>query len=409
MVRVAALFGGLTAGLFALLAPTALGIDLLTPFRELWGPSLEQHMLGYIVWHVPIAAALLGGLLALVAPGVGALLLGAAGLAWLGLGWADSSFLRPELLVPGVLSCSGALIAVVAMGVDWRNGRSARRRHPKRPFRPDRDVLPESPERLKRPVRPQPEVKQVTSRADGTAREEARARAEAAAREQARARAEAGAREESRARAEAFFTEFSRLVDQDLLAAPSGTRANASPSGLDLTGEVGSDRYLAGPAALVKGAPNAVALRTEGSIDIAVVGAHDSGLPLNPELVGLGGKFIRAASTTPHYALYALPNTTPPKLALLRNGSTAVGVGVWSLDAAGFGEFVSRIPSPLCVGTLSLDDGTSVKGLLVEASAVQGAEDITHFGRWRVPGAVTHGNALEDGLEPKTIRRIRST
>ncbi len=61
----------------------------------------------------------------------------------------------------------------------------------------------------------------------------------------------------------------------------------------------------------------------------------------------------------------------------------AIAVEVWTLDAAGFGAFVAKIPPPLGVGTIRLDDGSSVKGFLVEAEAVAGAKDITKFGGWR--------------------------
>jgi len=56
---------------------------------------------------------------------------------------------------------------------------------------------------------------------------------------------------------------------------------------------------------------------------------------------------------------------------------------VWALDAAGFGSFVANIPAPLGVGALRLADGSQVKGFLVEAEAVRGAEDISSFGGWR--------------------------
>lgn len=69
------------AGLIALLVPTSFGVDLLTTFLKLWGTSAGQQMLGTIVWHAPVGAALLGGLLAFVVPSVGALLLGTAGAA----------------------------------------------------------------------------------------------------------------------------------------------------------------------------------------------------------------------------------------------------------------------------------------------------------------------------------------
>jgi allophanate hydrolase len=179
------------------------------------------------------------------------------------------------------------------------------------------------------------------------------------------------------------YTNFVNLLDMAAIAVPSGMRGDGLPSSLTFVGKAGADGYLASIAAAVEGHPATGPVRATGKIEIAVVGAHLSGLPLNPELVGLGATFVRSATTTPEYALYALPNTTPPKPGLLRSGSAAIAVEVWALDAAGFGEFVSRIPAPLGIGTLSLADGTAVKGFLVEAAAVQGAEDISRFGGWR--------------------------
>jgi allophanate hydrolase len=56
---------------------------------------------------------------------------------------------------------------------------------------------------------------------------------------------------------------------------------------------------------------------------------------------------------------------------------------VWTLDRAGFGAFVAKIPAPLGIGTILLKDGDSVKGFLVESEAVKSADDISRFGGWR--------------------------
>jgi allophanate hydrolase len=48
-----------------------------------------------------------------------------------------------------------------------------------------------------------------------------------------------------------------------------------------------------------------------------------------------------------------------------------------------YGSFVALIPAPLGIGTLALEDGSSVQGFVCEAQALQGAEDITHLGGWR--------------------------
>ncbi|WP_423067243.1 allophanate hydrolase-related protein [Devosia sp. CN2-171] len=123
---------------------------------------------------------------------------------------------------------------------------------------------------------------------------------------------------------------------------------------------------------------------TDG-IPLVVVGAHLSGMPLNGELQALGATFVKATATVPAYRLYALPGTVPPKPGLLRvaEGGQSIDVEVWTLDPAGFGLFVSRIPAPLGIGTLQLKNGDAAKGFLVEAVAIEGADDISHFGGWR--------------------------
>jgi allophanate hydrolase len=125
---------------------------------------------------------------------------------------------------------------------------------------------------------------------------------------------------------------------------------------------------------------------SHGLIEIAAVGAHLSGLPLNRELTALGGVLLREVETVPDYRLYALPGTSPPKPGLLRveaGQGGAIAAEIWGLDAKAFGAFVAAVPSPLSIGTMSFTDGTSAKGFLVEAEAVKGAADITHFGGWR--------------------------
>lgn len=124
----------------------------------------------------------------------------------------------------------------------------------------------------------------------------------------------------------------------------------------------------------------------DGLLPIVVVGAHLSGLPLNPQLTTSGGQLLRRCRTTPDYRLFALPNTTPPKPGMVREpGFSGPGleVEVWSLPSDAFGRFVADIPAPLGIGKVSLDDGTTVSGFLCEAHAVTGAEEITRFGGWR--------------------------
>lgn len=121
-------------------------------------------------------------------------------------------------------------------------------------------------------------------------------------------------------------------------------------------------------------------------IEICVVGAHLSGMALNPELQRAGGALCRAGPTEPCYRLFALAGGPPRRPGLLRvapGTGAAIATEVWSLPEDGFGRFVAAIPAPLCIGTLRLADGTTPKGFLVEPEGLHGAEEITRFGGWR--------------------------
>ena len=121
-------------------------------------------------------------------------------------------------------------------------------------------------------------------------------------------------------------------------------------------------------------------------IEIVVVGAHLSGMPLNSELTSRGGRLLRTTETQPSYILSALSGGPPKRPGLLRveeGKGRAIAVEVWSLPATGFGTFVAGVPAPLCIGTVRLADGSAPKGFLVEPVGLIGATDISHFGGWR--------------------------
>jgi allophanate hydrolase len=197
------------------------------------------------------------------------------------------------------------------------------------------------------------------------------------------------------------YTNFVNLLDLCGLALPASMTENGLPFGITLLAPGGADARLAEigrvfhadtglPMGALKLPQPALAPMpkspAEGEAAVAVVGAHLSGLPLNGELRGFGGRLLETAKTAPHYRLYALSGTTPPKPGLLRveNGKGAsVEVEVWALPVEGFGRFADSIPAPLSIGTITLSDGRAVKGFLVEAAAIDGARDISSFGGWR--------------------------
>ena len=196
------------------------------------------------------------------------------------------------------------------------------------------------------------------------------------------------------------YTNFVNLLDLCALAVPGPFRSDGFPSGVTLIAPAGQDARLAAlgarlhAAALTPlgatGAPyrdrDFTAAPPGDTIELAVVGAHLSGMPLNRELTSLGGRFVRETRTSPDYRLHALPGGPPARPGLTRvaaGAGHAIAVEVWALPPEGFGRFVASIPAPLGIGTLRLADGTSPKGFLCEAVALDGAEDVSATGGWR--------------------------
>ena len=196
------------------------------------------------------------------------------------------------------------------------------------------------------------------------------------------------------------YTTFANLLDLAAVAVPGGFRPNGLPSGVTFIGPWGRDASLLTLASAfhattggllgatewplpAPGTPSL--LSADGTLSLAVVGAHLSGFPLNHQLTDRGGHLARTAFTAPRYRLYALPGTRPPKPGLVRvHGEAArIQVEVWSLPTETIGSFLAGVASPLALGTIELDDGSRVHGFLCEAHAAEGAEDISSFGGWR--------------------------
>ncbi|CBG74348.1 allophanate hydrolase [Streptomyces sp. LBUM 1478] len=168
------------------------------------------------------------------------------------------------------------------------------------------------------------------------------------------------------------FTNSTNLFDLAAVAVPAG-EVNGLPFGVMLIGPAFTDDRLARVAAL---------LRPEARL--AVVGAHLSGQPLNPQLLSLGARLERTTTTAPVYRLHAL-RTTPPKPGLVHvgEGGAAVEAEIWRLPAEGLGRLLAALPRPMALGTVELSDGTRVPGFLCEPAALRDAEDITAYGGWR--------------------------
>jgi len=192
------------------------------------------------------------------------------------------------------------------------------------------------------------------------------------------------------------YTNFMNLLDMAGIAVPAGIRVQGKaaglPFGVTFCAPAFCDAKLVALAAafeaaqgLAPGAPVAVEKPDEGFIELAVVGAHMSGLPLNHELTSRGAMFVERTRTAPRYRFHALAGGPPfrPGLVRVAEGGAAIELEVWRVPRAAFGGFMAGVPQPLCIGTLDLQSGRSVKGFLCEESGLDGAEDITAFGGWR--------------------------
>ena len=208
------------------------------------------------------------------------------------------------------------------------------------------------------------------------------------------------------------YTNFVNLLDLSALAVPTGFLANGMPCGITLIATCGKDLPLlnlgaklhAASVATVGATPHAphraaraspdstsldaAAIRSafpSGLVRVAVCGAHLSGLPLNGQLTQRAARLVRSTRSAACYRLVALPGGPPFRPGMLRteHGGGAIELEVWELPASQFGSFVAGIPAPLGIGTVELEDGSTVQGFVCEEVAARQARDITALGGWR--------------------------
>jgi allophanate hydrolase len=204
------------------------------------------------------------------------------------------------------------------------------------------------------------------------------------------------------------YTNFVNLLDLSAIAVPTGFMTNGMPCGVTLVAQCGKDFPLLTMAAKLHAnavatvgatehAPHKVgvmpnaALFASDQIQVAVCGAHLSGLPLNPQLTSRSARLVRSVNSSADYKMYALPGGPPfrPGMVRVAKGGAPVAMEIWEMPASEFGSFVACIPAPLGIGTVGLEDGAVVQGFVCEAVAAEGAQDITHHGGWRAYLATT--------------------
>jgi allophanate hydrolase len=181
-----------------------------------------------------------------------------------------------------------------------------------------------------------------------------------------------------------YYTNFVNLLDMAALAIPAGFRSNGLPFGVTLMGRKFTDAALTRLGSRLTQTPTPI--ESIGCVEVAVVGAHLTGQPLNRQLTERGARLVKTCRTAANYRLYALQNTTPPKPGLVRDPrfiGPGVEVEVWAVPENEFGSFVAAIPPPLGIGSATLDDGSRVNSFICEPYAVEGAKEITNYGGWR--------------------------
>jgi allophanate hydrolase len=207
-----------------------------------------------------------------------------------------------------------------------------------------------------------------------------------------------------------IYTNFTNLADLSAIAVPGEFRRDGLPAGLTLLGPAFSDERLLGIASRVHklmsvtlGATSrrlseledqsaATSTRPKESfespagssqrVQVAVVGAHLSSMPLNHQLTERGARLVRRARTSQAYRLFLLHGQRPQKPGLVRvkTGGVSIEIELWELPISELGSFVCEIPPPLGMGTIELADGSWEKGFICEPCALDQARDISEFG-----------------------------
>ena len=206
------------------------------------------------------------------------------------------------------------------------------------------------------------------------------------------------------------YTNFVNLADLSALALPNVLADDGLPRGitfiapawhdealanfghqwqtaLDIPMGTSEHHYQSEPAQTTKSSsliPLSTVFANDSSVELAVVGAHLSGMPLNYQLTDRGGVLSEQTQTAATYQLFALAGATPAKPGLIRHSDgRAIEVEVWRIPSARFGEIVNEVPAPLGIGNVELADGRWVKSFICEPYGFEGSTDVTRFGCWR--------------------------
>ena len=177
-----------------------------------------------------------------------------------------------------------------------------------------------------------------------------------------------------------YYTNFMNLLDLCAVATPADESSAGLPFGITWIAPRDTDKALLNVAL-----NGPVAAAEDSRMSLLLFGAHMGGLPLNPQVLGLGASFLGEVQTAASYRMVYLPEPAPHRPGIVRvsEGGVSIAAEEWSFPKAALGEFLTSIRQPLGLGEIELDDGRKVHGFLCEAAAAEQAEDISASGGWR--------------------------
>ncbi|WP_432653145.1 allophanate hydrolase [Salibacterium salarium] len=181
------------------------------------------------------------------------------------------------------------------------------------------------------------------------------------------------------------YTNHCNLLDLSAIAVPGDVAGDDLPFGITLFGLSEEESLVLGGAALFTGERMRFSkdLSNENSTLIAVCGLHMRGYPLESQMNEHNARFVRNAYTAPTYKLYKL-STEPAKPGMVKQSADggAIHVELWEMPVDKLGSFTAKIPSPLGMGKIELENGEEVPGFVCEGWVEKEAEDITSLGSW---------------------------
>ncbi len=172
-----------------------------------------------------------------------------------------------------------------------------------------------------------------------------------------------------------LYTNHCNLLDLAAIAVPENSSDREYPFGITIFGLHDAESVIC---------KTAERFLDSEPVKIAVCGLHKQGRQLEYQLTELGGTFLERTRTDSTYHLYEL-NTSPVKPGLLKNPKTqgnGIEADIFLLPKCQFGAFMERVPSPLTIGEICLENKECVKGFLCESYAAEDALDITKKGRF---------------------------